>query len=113
MDSLTGPSGRLKDPNAGNIIRVLRLFNLCDVDPLPAQSPPKGVPAAQSPPQSVSALVNGDGPGAAADHAMPADAPSSVRALPGEPAELQGPEEPSAKLPLEPSAVPQVHSKPC
>ena len=117
LDSLTGPSGRLKDPNAGNIIRVLRLFNLCDVDPLPTQSPPKGARAAHSPPQSVSAPVKEDGPEAAADHAaadhaMPADAPASVRALLGEPAELQGPEEPSARLPLEPSAVPQVHSKP-
>lgn len=104
LETLTGPSGRLRDPSAGNIIRVLRLFNLCDVDPLPTQSLPKGAPIGHStPPRSMQ-----DDPEQAADHSAPADPQASVRVSPEEPAVLQGPEEPSGKLPLEPSAVPQV-----
>ena len=107
LETLTGPSGRLRDPSAGNIIRVLRLFNLCDVDPLPTQSPPKGAPAGHStltrsmPAQQID-------PEQAADHPVQADPQLSLSASPDEPAVLQGPEEPSGKLLLEPSAVPQV-----
>ncbi|KAK9868684.1 hypothetical protein WJX84_008524 [Apatococcus fuscideae] len=105
LETLTGPSGRLRDPSAGNIIRVLRLFNLCDVDPLPSQSPPKTAPAACTPQPSAS--LKKDGPDDTAEAAMPADLVASIRASPSETAVLQGPEEPAAKVRLEPSAAPQ------
>lgn len=31
LEEVLGPSGRIKDPSRANIIKVLRLFNLCDM----------------------------------------------------------------------------------
>jgi SET domain/AWS domain len=33
LDSFVGPSGRLRDVSQGSIVRMLRLFNLCDIGP--------------------------------------------------------------------------------
>lgn len=33
LDSFVGPSGRLRDISQGSIVRMLRLFNLCDIGP--------------------------------------------------------------------------------
>ena len=108
LETLTGPSGRLRDPSASNIIRVLRLFNLCDVDPLPAHSPPKGASADRGlPPKGAPVKGRSLVPDVRQDP-MPSEPTSTVRVSPGDPAMLQGPEEPSAKQLLEPSAVPQV-----
>ncbi|GAX78574.1 hypothetical protein CEUSTIGMA_g6014.t1, partial [Chlamydomonas eustigma] len=47
LDSLIGQTGRLRDPSKQNIVKVLRMFNLCDIAPAAAASSSK-------PPMSIS-----------------------------------------------------------
>ncbi|KAG1676074.1 hypothetical protein FOA52_014939 [Chlamydomonas sp. UWO 241] len=50
LDSLVALSGRLKDPSRANIVKVLRMFNLCDIGhaPVAAAAPPPGGPSTSS-----------------------------------------------------------------
>lgn len=46
LQILVGPSGRLQEPSFENILRLLRLFNLCDIAP-PVMAPDIGLPMQQ------------------------------------------------------------------
>ncbi len=89
-------------------VRVLRLFNLCDVDALPLQSPPKGMPPNQGLPPKRGPAKDAPPRSGTRDDGPSRSPAATVRSSPEDPAVLQGPEAPSAKRPLEPSATPQV-----
>ncbi|KAF5842746.1 hypothetical protein DUNSADRAFT_5117 [Dunaliella salina] len=52
LDGLVGPSGRLKDASKQNIIKVLRMFNLCDIGPNQGRSRPLAAPERPSAPSN-------------------------------------------------------------